>query len=110
DIEFSGGIVIKEEQRLRTLDYEVVDAHCHQILADAAKPSCFNGDFQFRPDTVGARHQHRIAKTSRFEIKEATEAAKISLRARPAGGTRSRCHPAHECVAAIEIDAVVLVG
>src|SRR5690606_37789640 len=35
DVEFAGGVVVEEEQRLGTADHQVVDAHGHQVLADA---------------------------------------------------------------------------
>src|SRR5690606_9372937 len=46
DVEFAGGVIIKEKQRFGTLHQNVVYAHGHQVDADRVVPVQLHGQFQ----------------------------------------------------------------
>ena len=60
-LEPSGREVVEEEQRLRALDEDVVDAVIDQVDANRAVDAGQERHAQLRADAVGARDEHRIA-------------------------------------------------
>ena len=65
--------VIEKEQRLRTLDEDVVDAVVDEVDADRAMDARQERDAQLRADAVGAGHQHRIRNAGGVEPEQAAE-------------------------------------
>ena len=59
-LQFADRQIVKEEQRLRTLHQNVVDAHRHRILTDSIVPVHHERQFQFRSHAVRAGNQHRF--------------------------------------------------
>ena len=105
DVQPAGRIIIEEEQRLGTLDHEVVDAHRHQILADPFEPAGLARQQDFRADAIRGRHQQRVAIAAGGEIEQAAEAAEACGTARSVGGSRQRLDPVDQRVAGSYIDA-----
>jgi hypothetical protein len=63
--ELAGGDVIQEEQRFGAAGDHVVDAHRHQVDADAVVATMGLGQVELGADPVGARHQQGAAQSSR---------------------------------------------
>ena len=59
-----GREVVEEEERRGALHEDVVDAVVDEIVADGVVPVRQERHLQLRADAVGARHQHRFAKSS----------------------------------------------
>ena len=59
-IQGSGGQVVHEKQRRRTLHRDVVDTVIHQVAADGVMHAHVEGDFQLGAHAIDARNQHRI--------------------------------------------------
>ncbi len=85
DVERPGSEVIEEEQRLGTLDDEVVDAHGDQIDADGIVDACFDGDAKLGADAVIGGNQNRVGKPCGLEIEQAAKAADFPIGAGAAG-------------------------
>ena len=60
-VERTGGVVVEEQERLGAGDQHVIDAHGHQILADAIVPVVVDGELQLGADAVGAGDQDGLA-------------------------------------------------
>ena len=52
DVELSGREVVEEEQRLRALHDEIVDAHGDEVDADGVVDAALDGDHQLGADAV----------------------------------------------------------
>ena len=64
-VEPAGGQVVEEEQRLRALHEDVVDAVVDEVDADRVVHAGHERDAQLGADAVGARDQHRIVARRR---------------------------------------------
>ena len=60
-VEAAGREVVEEEERLRPLHEDVVDAVIDEIDADGVVDAAHERDPQLGADAVGARDEHRIA-------------------------------------------------
>ena len=89
---------------------DVVDAHRHQILADAVEQSGLDGDLELGADAVGGRHQHRILEARRLEIEQAAEAAQIGVGAGPPRGAGGGRDARDQCLARVDIHAGVFIS
>ena len=76
-IEAPGREVVEEEERLRALHEDVVDAVIDEVDADGAVDAAHERDAQLGADAVGARHEHRIAMAARAEAEEPAERAEL---------------------------------
>ena len=110
DVELSARVIVEEEQRLGALHDDVVHAHGDEILAERLKAARLDGDPELGADAVRRGDQHGIVKAGSLEIEEAAEAAQRRVRARPAGRLGKGCDSVDQRLAAIDIDARVLVG
>ena len=81
-IEAAGRQVVEEEERLRALHEDVVDAVVDEVRADGAVDAAHERDAQLRADAVGARDEHRIAVAARAEAEEPAERADLRQHAR----------------------------
>ena len=77
--------VIQEEQRLGTLNDQVVDVHRHAVDADGVVDAQLGRELDLGADAVGARHENRVAVVLPEQLlvvieaehaREAAEAAK----------------------------------
>jgi hypothetical protein len=101
--------VIQKEERLGSLDQDVVDAHRDQVDADRVVPVERERKLELRADAVGARDQHRLAVLLRdlYERAEAADSGQ-DLGAQRAPG--ERLDRLDERVARIDVDPCVAVG
>ena len=109
-IELAGREIVEEEQRLRALDDEVVDAHGNEIDADRVVIVRVDGDLELRADAVVGGDEHRIGEARGLQVEQAAEAADLAVRAWTARRTDSRLDLLDEQVAGIDIDARVAIG
>src|SRR3546814_1573140 len=71
--ELAGRIVIKKEKRLRSLYYQVVDAHGDKVDSHAVMSVMIDRKFQLRTDPVIGRNQKRVLVSSSFQIEKAAQ-------------------------------------
>ena len=109
-LQLAAGVIVQKEQRLRALHDNVVDAHRHQILADAVEQAGLDGDLELGADAVGRGHQHRILEPGRLEVEQAAEAAQIGVGAGPARGACGRRDARDQGFARVDIHACVFIG
>ena len=109
-IELAGGEVIEEEQRLRALDDQIVDAHGDEVDADRVVLVGIDGDLQLGADAVIGGNQHRIGEARSLQIEEAAETADFAVSAGAAGRAHRRLDLFDQQVAGIDIDARVAIG
>ena len=57
DVERGRRVIVEEEQRLRALHHDVVDAHRHQVLADRVEALGLDGELELGADAVGGCDQ-----------------------------------------------------
>ncbi|GAB5376861.1 MAG: hypothetical protein AcusKO_33230 [Acuticoccus sp.] len=105
DIERAGGVVVEEEKRLGALGENVVDAHRHEVDADAAVVGQLAGDAQLGADTVGGGDQERAGMPGGAEVECGAEAAEAGDRAGPPGGGGKRLDAFNQRVAGRHIHA-----
>ncbi len=108
--EFSGGKIIKKEQRHGTLGQHIIGAHRHQINAQPAMPAGGAGQFQLGADTIGAGDQNRVIKASGPEVKRAAKPAQRDCSpgpARPGGIIADRLN---KSIASVDINAGISIS
>ncbi len=109
-IELAGGEIIEEEQRLRALHHQIVDAHGDQIDADRVVPVGADRELEFGADAVGGGHQQGIAEIRALEVEHAAEAADLAVGARSRGRAREWLDQIDQPIAGIDIDSCVAVA
>ena len=77
-VEPADGDVVEEEERLGALADEVVDAHGHEVDADGVEATGGLGHQRLGADTVGRRHEHRLAVAGGVEAEQAAEPADVA--------------------------------
>ncbi len=107
--ETSGREIVEEEQRLRALDQDVVDAVVHQISADGVVLIHHERDLELGADAVGARDQHRLPVAVAVEAEQAAERSDFGEHAWREGAARQRPDPPDRLVARVDVDACRLV-
>ena len=109
-LELAGGEIVEEKQRLGTLADKIVDAHGHEVDADAADLSGVDGDAQLGAHPVGRRDQHRVFEPRRFQVEQRAEAAEPGHDAGAVGAPRGGFDPLDEFIAGVDVDACVGIG
>ncbi len=109
-VELAGREIVEEQQRLRALDDDVVDAHRHEVDPDRVVDPALDGDLHLGADAVVGGDQDRIDEARRLEVEQAAESAELRIRPRPAGRARERLDPVHQPGAGVDIDPGVGVG
>ena len=103
------GVIVEEEQGLRALDDEVVDAHGNQVDADRLVPVTSDRQLQLGADTVGGGDEQRIDEAGRTQIEQRAEASQFVNDAIAPGRPRQRPDGVHQPLTRVDIDARVLV-
>ena len=109
-LQFFAADVIEKKKRPRAEHRDVVHAMIHEIGADGVVFVQRESDFQFRPDAVDARDQHRLAHSEKFGAEQSAEAADFPEHLRAVRLPDERLDPALQPVAKIDIDAGARVG
>ena len=109
-VELAGREIVEEQQRLRPLDDDVVDAHRHQVDPDRVVDPALDRDLHLGADAVVGGDQNGVGEAGRLEIEKAAEAAELGVRPRTAGGARQRLDKVDEAVARVDVDAGVGIG
>ena len=110
DVKPTGGEIIQEEQRLRPLAHQVVDAHRHEVDADRAELPGLDGDAQLGPDPVGGGDEHGILVAGRPEVEERAEATEPGHHARARGPLGGGPDALDQRVAGVDVDAGIGIG
>ncbi len=109
-VERAGSVVVEEEERLRALRQQVVDAHGDQIDPDAPVQTRFDGDAQLRAHPVRRRDQDRVREPGGLQVEQAAEAADPAHHAGPVGRAYGGLDRLDEGVARIDIDPRIAIG
>ncbi len=102
--------VVEKEQRLSTLNDEVIDVHGHAVDSDCVEYSEVGGQFDLGSDTVGAGNQDRIfivpLENFLIEIqpKHPGKGAVLAHDPLAVGSTNRGLDEFHEPIAGIDID------
>ena len=97
--------VVEEEQGLRALHDEVVDAHRDEVDADRVVAAALDGDLELGADAVVGRDQDRVDEAGALQVEEAAEAAEIGVRTRPACRPDERLDRLDQPVPGVDVDA-----
>ena len=81
-LEPAGGDVVQKEQRLGSLDENVVDAVIDQIAADGRVVAGHARHHQLGADAVGRGHQHRLFEARQVGAKQTAKAAHLGQHTR----------------------------
>ena len=109
DVELAGGVVVEKEQRLGAADHQVVDAHRHQVLADAVVLVQVERQAQLGAHPVGAGYQHRLLVAGR-DFAEGAEAAEAAHHFRACGALGHAFDAFHQGFAGVDVHTSVLVA
>ena len=109
-VELADGEVVEEEERLSTLDEDVVDAHGNGVLADRVVLVEHEGQAQLRADAVGAGDEHRLLVLAGIQRKETAEAAEVAEDLRTIRRLDAVLDEFDGVVASIDVDAGILIG
>ena len=109
DIQFSGGEIIKKEQRFRPLNQNIVDAHGHKIDTYSIVPVEQRGKLEFCPHTVGGRNKYRRFHALKLGPEQPSESPDVGYDTRDAGGSNQRFYAGNQLIAGIDIDPCISI-
>ena len=107
---FASGEIVEEEQRLGTLNDEIVDAHRDEVDADRVVPAGVDGDLELGANTVVGSDQDRVLEAGRLEVEQTAKTADVGVGAGPPRGGDERLDRPHQCIASVDVDAGILVS
>ena len=99
DVQFPGREVIQEDQRLRALDHQVVDAHGDKVDADGVVNTCGQRHHKLRAYPVGRCHHKRIAVAGGGGVEKSAESPQRGIGAGPHGATGQRLDGLYQLLA-----------
>src|SRR5262249_16490073 len=67
-LEFAGGIIFEEEQRLGALHHQIIDRHGNEVDSDGIMTPCFDCNLYLCANTIIRCYQDRVFKPERLEI------------------------------------------
>ena len=108
--ERSGGEIVEEEQRLRALHDQVVDAHGNQIDADGIVPVVIDRQLQLGADAIVRGDQQGVLEPGRLGIEESAESAELGVRPGPGGRAHQRADRLDQRIACRDRDTCAFVG
>jgi len=106
----AGGIIVKKEQRHRSLRQHIIGTHGNQINAQVAVMARSAGDFELGADAIGCRYQYRIDITGGLEIKHGAKTAKGGIGTRPGRAAGIGADILDEGVAFVDIHPCGTIG
>jgi hypothetical protein len=109
DGKLARGVVVEEEQGLRSLYGHIVHAHCDQVDADAVMATGVYGQAQFGAHAIGTRHQHGLA-IALWQPHQGAESANPGQDFRALRAADQRLDPFDKFIAGIYIDASVTIS
>ncbi len=101
--------VVEEEEGFGAVGEDVVDAHSHQVDADAAVAAHGLGQAQLGADTVRPRHQDRVAVAGEVEPEEGPESSQPVEPLGPSGRLCGRPDAFNEGCSLVDVDARLAV-
>ncbi|MNT00431.1 hypothetical protein D3C72_1348640 [compost metagenome] len=108
-VQFAGGKVIQEEQRLSALNHQIVHTHCNQIDADGVVSFQVHRQTQLGAYAVGTGNQYRLAVFLRQRTQGA-KTAQTTHHFRAAGLFNYTFDAVYQCIASIDIDTCVFIA
>ena len=109
-VQFTCREIVEEEQRLCTLTYEVVHAHCNEVDANGINVARINRDAEFRANPVGSRNEDRILISRTLEVEQSTKTAQTRHNTRTGRAFRGRFDPFNKRIACVDIHTRVCVS
>ena len=109
-LELAGCEIVQEEQWNSTLCNQVVDAHGHQIDAEAAITADGARQFQLGADTVRRGDKDRVVEPCRLQVEQPAEPAQRHIRAGTARARGIRPDIADEGVSGVDINPGVTIA
>ena len=84
-LDFSRRDVVEEEERLRALHQDVVDAVVDEVRPHGVVAAHLDGDLQLRPDAVRRAHEHGLLVLREVRQEQAAESPDVAEHARREG-------------------------
>ena len=109
DVEFAAGEIVEEEQRLRALNQNIVDAHGDEVDADGVVFVPVEGEFELGAHAVSAADKDGIFVFF-ADFDQCAEAAQITQHFGTHGAFGKRFDVFDQLVAGVNIDASVAVA
>ena len=118
-LETAGGQIVEKEQRLRSLNEDVVDAVMYEIAPHRGMSASCKGDLELGADAIVGRNEDRVGEARRLEVEEAAEAAERAVRERLISEVSARMREqldveavlnttADEMVRALDLEEIVI--
>jgi len=101
-VQLAAGEIVEKEQRFCAADQNVVDAHGHEVNADAVVDASLAGQQKLGPHAVGTRHQHRVT-VALAELEQTAKSAETGHHFRPRGRSDQRFNPFNQRIACVNI-------
>ncbi len=109
DVQFAGGVVIEEEQRLCTADHQVIDAHGDQVDADGVVLVQVQRQTQLGAHAVGAGNQNRLLVAGR-DFAEGAEASQAAHDFRTLGALGDALDAFDQCFTGVDVYTGVFIA
>src|SRR5262245_35322122 len=109
-LKFPASVIIKKEEGLGALHYEVIHAHCDQINADGVVAAGFDCNLELGADAVGCRDQYRVAVANPLELEQSAKSADFGICARTGGSADQVLDQLHHPIAGIDINTGLRVS
>jgi hypothetical protein len=109
-LQLPGGEIIQEEERLRALGQDIVNAHRYEIDANGIVTTGGEGQHQLGADAIRSRDEHRILEARRLQIEQAAESAQRSIGAGAARRGRHRLDRLDQRFACVDVHTGVAIG
>ena len=104
-VELAGGEVVEQEQRLRALHQQVVDAHRDDVEAGDAVAAALRQELHLGADAVGRGDQERLLEARLAQVEQAAEAAELGARAGARGRAGQRRDRLDQRVPGVDINS-----
>ena len=104
------GEIIEEEQRVRALHHQVVDAHRHEVDAHRVMQPGLDRDTQFGADAIRGRNQDRIVKSGGPQVEQGAKSAQPAHDTRAPRGAGERLDRLHQGIARVDVHPSGAIG
>ena len=109
-VQFAGGVIVQEHERLGALGRKVVHTHGDEVDADRFVAAAFDGDSELGSDAIGRGQEDRVLEAGGLGVEDGGESAQSSLGAGAGCGNRCRLNQVDKALALVDIDASVTIG
>jgi hypothetical protein len=106
----SGCEVVEKEQRLRSLNDEIVHGHRDEIDADRVVYVGFDGDLELGADAVIGGDEDGVVEPAGLEVEQAPETTDLGIGAGSSRGAHQGLDGLDERIARIDVDPCARIG